>query len=46
MYTSCNHKNRKIFIDQSEYLSKVLAYFNIETNPTSTSLLLGYIFDK
>ena len=34
----------KIFVDQSEYLNKVLACFNIATNPTSTSLPLYYVF--
>ena len=44
MYISHNYKNQKIFIDQSKYLDKVLVYFNIVTNPTSTLLLLGYMF--
>ena len=44
MYISHNCKNQKIFVDQSEYLNKVLAYFSIATNPTSTPLLLGYMF--
>ena len=42
MCMSCNHKNWKIFVDQYKYLDKVLAY--IMTNPTSTLLLLGYVF--
>ena len=33
-----------IFVDQSEYLNKVLAYFNIVTNLTCTLLPLGYVF--
>ena len=44
MCISCNCMNQKIFIDQSEYLNKVLAYFNIATNLTSASLLLYYVF--
>ena len=44
MYISHNCKNQKIFLDQSECLNKVLAYFNIATNLTSTPLLLGYVF--
>jgi len=40
----CNHKNWKIFVDQYKYLDKVLVYFNIVTNLTSTPLLLGYVF--
>ena len=43
MHISYNHKNQKIFVNQSEYLNKVLAYFNIATNPTSTLLLLNYM---
>ena len=39
-----NHKNQKIFINQSEYLNKVLAWFNVTTNPTSNSFLLDYMF--
>jgi len=44
MYINHNHKDQKIFIDQSEYLDKVLVYFNIITNLTSTLLLLDYMF--
>jgi len=44
MCINCNCKDQKIFVDQSEYLKKVLAQFNITTNPTSTPLLLGYVF--
>jgi len=31
-------------MDKFEYLNKVLAYFNITTDPMSTSLLLSYVF--
>ena len=41
---SHNYKDQKIFVDQSEYLNKVLVCFNIATNPTSTLLLLDYVF--
>ena len=41
---NCNCKNQKIFVDQSEYLNKVLAQSNITTNLTSTPLLLDYVF--
>jgi len=34
MHISYDHKNQKIFIDQCEYLEKVLVYFNVVTNPT------------
>jgi len=44
MFISCNCKDQKIFVDQSKYLNKVIAYFNIATNPTSTPLLLDYVF--
>ena len=37
MQISCNYKDQKI-------LDKVLAYFNIVTNLTSTLLPLGYVF--
>ena len=46
MYINHNHKDQKIFEDQSEYLNKVLTWFNITTNPTSTSLSLGYVFKQ
>ena len=36
MHISRDRKNQKIFIDQYEYLEKVLACFNIVTNPTHT----------
>ena len=42
MCISYNCKNQKIFVNQSEYLDKVLVYFNMETNLTSTLLLLNY----
>ena len=44
MYINCNYKDQKIFVDKSEYSNKVLAQFNVVTNPTSTLLLLGYMF--
>jgi len=44
IHISYNHKDWKIFVDQSEYLNKVLACFDIANNPTSTLLLLGYMF--
>jgi len=44
IYISFNHKNWKIFVDQSEYLDKFLAYFNIATSLMSTLLLLDYMF--
>ena len=44
IHISYDYKNWKILVDQSEYLNKVLAQFNIATNPTSTLFLLGYIF--
>jgi len=44
IYISWNCNYQRIFVDQSKYLNKVLAYFNIATNPTSTSFLLGYVF--
>jgi len=44
MYINYNCKDQKIFVDQSEYLNKVLAWFNVTTNLISTLLLLGYMF--
>ena len=44
MYISCDHKNRKIFIDQCKYLEKVLVYFNVVTNPTYTPLPSEFSF--
>ena len=38
MYISHDRKNWKIFIDQCKYLKKVLACFNVMTNPTYTLL--------
>jgi len=38
MHISRNCKNQKIFINQCEYLEKVLTYFNIATNSTHTLL--------
>ena len=32
MHISCDRKSRKIFIDQCEYLKKVLAHFNVATH--------------
>jgi len=44
MHISYDRKNQKIFIDQCEYLEKVLAYFNIVTNPTHTPLPSEFSF--
>jgi len=44
MHISCDHKNQKIFIDQYEYLEKVLAHFNVVTNPTHTPLPSEFSF--
>ena len=44
MHISCDHKNRKIFIDQYEYLEKVLVRFNVVTNPTHTLLPSEFSF--
>jgi len=44
MHISHDCKNQKIFIDQCEYLEKVLAYFNVVTNPTHTLLLSEFSF--
>jgi len=44
MHLSCDRKNQKIFINQCEYLEKVLAHFNIATNPTHTPLLSEFSF--
>jgi len=44
MHISCDHKNRKIFIDQYEYLEKVLVHFNVVTNPTHTLLPSEFSF--
>ena len=45
IHTSHNCKNWKIFINQSKDLNKVLAYFNVAINPTSTPLPLDYMFE-
>jgi len=44
MHISRDRKNRKIFIDQCKYLEKVLAHFNIATNPTHTPLPSEFSF--
>jgi len=44
MHISHDCKNRKIFIDQCEYLEKVLACFNVATNPTHTPLPSEFSF--
>jgi len=44
MHISCNHKNQKIFINQYEYLEKVLVHFNVVTNPTHTPLPSEFSF--
>jgi len=44
MYINHDHKDQKIFVAQSEYLNKFLAWFNVTTNPTSTPLPLDYVF--
>ena len=44
MHISYNCKNQKIFIDQCEYLEKVLVHFNVVTNPTHTPLPSKFSF--
>jgi len=44
IHISHNCKNQKIFIDQYEYLEKVLAHFNVATNPTHTPLPSEFSF--
>ena len=44
IYISYDHKNQKIFIDQCEYLEKVLVCFNVATNPTHTLLPSKFSF--
>jgi len=44
MHISHDCKSRKIFIDQCEYLKKVLARFNVATNPTHTPLPFEFTF--
>jgi len=44
MHISRDRKNQKIFINQCEYLEKVLARFNVATNPTHTPLPSEFSF--
>ena len=44
MHISRNHKNQKIFINQYEYLEKVLVHFNVVTNSTHTPLPSEFSF--
>jgi len=44
MHISYDRKNWKIFINQYEYLEKVLAHFNVVTNPTHTLLPSEFSF--
>ena len=44
IHISRDCKNQKIFIDQCEYLEKVLACFNVATNPTHTPLPSEFSF--
>ena len=44
MHISCDRKNQKIFIDQCEYLEKMLACFNVATNSTHTLLPSEFSF--
>ena len=44
IHISHDCKNQKIFIDQCEYLEKVLARFNVATNPTHTPLPSEFSF--
>ena len=44
MHISRDRKNQKIFIDQCEYLEKVLARFDVATNPTHTPLPSEFSF--
>jgi len=44
MHISHDCKNQKIFIDQYEYLEKVLVCFNVATNPTHTLLSSEFSF--
>jgi len=46
MYISYDCKNQKIFIDQCEYLEKMLVHFNVATNSTHTSLLSEFSFNS
>jgi len=44
MHISHNCKNQKIFIDQCEYLEKMLVHFNVVTNPTHIPLPSEFSF--
>ena len=44
MHISHDRKNQKIFIDQCKYLEKVLAHFDVTTNPTHTPLPSEFSF--
>jgi len=44
IYISYDCKNQKIFIDQCEYLEKVLVCFNVATNPTHIPLSSEFSF--
>ena len=44
MHISRDRKNQKIFIDQCEYLEKMLACFNVATNSTHTLLPSEFSF--
>jgi len=44
MHISRDRKNQKIFIDQCEYLEKVLVCFDVVTNPTHTPLPSEFSF--
>jgi len=44
MHISHDRKSWKIFIDQCEYLKKVLVRFNVATNPTHTPLPFEFTF--
>jgi len=44
MHISHDRKSQKIFINQYEYLKKVLAYFNVATNSTHTPLPFEFTF--
>ena len=44
IHISHDCKNQKILIDQCEYLEKVLACFNVATNPTHTLLPSEFSF--
>jgi len=44
MHISHDRKNQKIFINHCEYLEKVLACFNVATDPTYTPLPSEFSF--